>query len=111
MGLAGITAVGVTLDQLALTLSARGASMGLDRPVENRTGIDGRFDIDVMGDLEGARTMVDQNGRTVTLMPTGPAAGARLITMLKEQLGLALRSVPGARDVLVIDQADHPTPN
>jgi uncharacterized protein (TIGR03435 family) len=42
---------------------------------------------------------------------SGADQGARLITLLREQLGLALRSVPGARDVLVIDHAEHPAPN
>lgn len=97
IGPMGIAAVGVTLDQFALTLSALGKSVGLDRPVENRTGIEGRFDIDVMNDADGART--------------APEQGARLMTLLREQLGLTLHSVPGMRDVLVIDHAEHPTPN
>jgi uncharacterized protein (TIGR03435 family) len=97
IGPMGIAAVGVTLDQFALTLSALGKYVGLDRPVENRTGIEGRFDIDLMNDAVGART--------------APEQGARLMTLLREQLGLVLRSVPGTRDVLVIDHAEHPTPN
>jgi uncharacterized protein (TIGR03435 family) len=110
LGPGGISAVGITVNDLARSLS--GAPMlGLDRPVENRTGIEGRFDIEVKQEVEGARTITDQDGRTLTLFPMGPERGARLITLLKDQLGLALRSVPGERDVLVIDNAEHPTPN
>jgi uncharacterized protein (TIGR03435 family) len=109
VGATGITAVGVALGQLALTLSGIGRFVGLDRPVENRTGIEGRFDINVMDDLASGPA-VEQGGRQGT-PPGGPEQGARFMTMLKEQLGLVLRSVPGERDVLIIDRAEHPTPN
>jgi len=105
-----IVAMGITLDDLALTLSGIGRMIGLDRPVENRTGIEGRFDVDARNDTLGAATGPGPAGQPIPIL-AAPEQGARLITMLKEQLGLALRSVPGERDVLVIDHAERPTPN
>jgi uncharacterized protein (TIGR03435 family) len=103
----GITAVGLTLDEFAGVLSGRGSLIGLDRPVDNRTGIAGRFDFDIADQVPPP----DLRGVAPNTVFGTAAQGASLLTMLKEQLGIVLRSIPGQRDVLVIDQAARPQPD
>ena len=59
------------------------------RPVVDRTGLAGTYDLQL--DVE--------------------ADGASLFTVLREQLGLALQSEKASISVLVVDRADHPTPD
>jgi uncharacterized protein (TIGR03435 family) len=70
---------------------------GIERPVDDQTGISGFFDVDV------------QTG----INPGAPAAvqGAEMMTVLREQLGLVLRDASGTRDVVVVDAAEKPKPN
>lgn len=70
------------------------------RPVIDRTGLTGRWDID----LEFAGT----GPLTTTDTPDAPAS---VFTAVQEQLGLKLESRKEKMDVLVIDQVQMPTPN
>jgi uncharacterized protein (TIGR03435 family) len=65
------------------------------RPVIDRTGLTGPFDLD----LEYNRT-----GSADSPKPS-------IFTALQEQLGLKLESAQGPVETLVIEHADHPTPN
>lgn len=67
-----------------------------DRPVIDRTGLRGRFDIDLRWLPEGQ-----------------PDDGTRvsIFTALQEQLGLQLESTTAPLEVLVIDRISRPTPN
>jgi uncharacterized protein (TIGR03435 family) len=67
----------------------------IDRPVVDRTGIKGVFDIT----LKGAATAM--------LQPDGPS----LFTLVQEQLGLKLVSAKAPIEVLVIDHAENPSMN
>jgi bla regulator protein blaR1 len=67
----------------------------IDRPVVDRTGIKGLFDIT----LKGAASAM--------LQPDGPS----LFTLIQEQLGLKLVSTKAPVDVLVIDYAEKPSVN
>jgi uncharacterized protein (TIGR03435 family) len=67
----------------------------IDRPVMDRTGIKGVFDIT----LKGAASAM--------LLPDGPS----LFTLIQEQLGLKLVSTKAAIEVLVIDYAEKPSVN
>jgi uncharacterized protein (TIGR03435 family) len=85
---------GVTMAALARALSAK-----LGRPVVDRTGLDGRFE------LELRYTMP----RDPVTTASDPAGGApELFTALQEQLGLKLEATRGPVEVLVIDSAEHP---
>jgi uncharacterized protein (TIGR03435 family) len=85
---------GVTMEALASALSAK-----LGRPVVDRTGLDGRFELEVR------YTMPDRPVMTAS----DPAGGApELFTALQEQLGLKLEATRGPVEVLVIDSAQHP---
>jgi uncharacterized protein (TIGR03435 family) len=77
----------------------------LQRPVVDRTGLSGPFDLDLtyLPDLE---TM---NGRPASENPALPAqilGAPSIFTALEEQLGLKLESARGPVDVLVIDKVE-----
>jgi uncharacterized protein (TIGR03435 family) len=80
----------ITIEPLAQRLSEI-----IGRVVLNRTGLTGRFDLDLSW-------APDQN-------PDTP--GPSIFTALQEQLGLKLESTRGPVDVLVIDRVEPPTPD
>ena len=91
---------GVSVGKLATSLSRS----GLDRPVIDRTGLTGGFDLhlkwaaEVPASALGSGTVDD---------PTGPS----IFTALKEQLGLKLESAKGRVEILVIDHVEQPSEN
>lgn len=70
----------------------------LDRPVNDRTGLIGRFDIH----LEFASN---------DLLDTGEASQPSIFTALQEQLGLKLSNATGPVEVHVIDHIERPSEN
>lgn len=88
----------VTTEQLAQNLSQI-----VERPVVDRTGLEGAWDLD----LEWAPDQtVTPSGSTP---PAGPLDGVSFFTALREQLGLTLASGRGPVDVLVIESVERPT--
>ena len=87
----------ISMDALAISLRFIMNFGDGGRPIENRTGIDGMFDVAL--DLGSDR------------IPFGPEGTAMIITALREQLGLALEPARSERDVFVIDHAERPTPD
>lgn len=81
-----------TVPQLARYLSRVG---GFDRPVVDRTGLTGEFDLQAIPPAD----MV------------APSSEARLLTAIREQLGLTLRAEEGSFDVLRIRRLEQPSPN
>ena len=77
--------------------------LALNRPVVDQTGITGTYDIDL------AFTREDADSLGMTQLPDN--AAPNLITALNEQLGLKLEGTKAAVDVLVIDQAQKPSPD
>jgi uncharacterized protein (TIGR03435 family) len=82
---------GVTIDQLARELTA-------DRPTINRTGVTGRYDVEL-------RWTPDTTAAPPDDAPPG------LGTALREQLGLKLDAATVPMDHLVVDGAERPEPN
>jgi uncharacterized protein (TIGR03435 family) len=82
---------GVTLDQIAAELAA-------GRPVVNRTGLVGFYDVELRWSPDGAQPPADD-------------APPTLATALREQLGFRLEPVTMPMDYLVIDTADRPAGN
>jgi uncharacterized protein (TIGR03435 family) len=81
------------------TLAAVWSTGGLDRPVVDRTGLAGRFDVDFK-----------------SAVVSGPFAGTptdlpSVFTAVQEQLGLKLEPSTVPMSVLVIDRLDLPTEN
>ena len=82
----------------------------VQRPTLDRTGLTGRFDIDLtyLPELENV------NGRPASessFLPAEIAGAPSIFTAVQEQLGLKLESTRGQVDVLVIDRVESPTAN
>jgi uncharacterized protein (TIGR03435 family) len=95
LGIGSMTGDGVPLSNLIGMLAAQ-----LQRPVVDRTGLSGRFDIDL----------------TSSGVPTGTAAGGAddrpsVFTAIQEQLGLKLESQRGPVTLTVFDRIEMPTEN
>jgi uncharacterized protein (TIGR03435 family) len=86
---------GISMEQFAKLLGP-----SLDRPVVNKTGIAGLFEIHL------------EYGRDETLpdRPNEPS-GPSIFTAVQEQLGLRLDSGRGPGEFFVIDRIERPTPN
>jgi uncharacterized protein (TIGR03435 family) len=96
--------------------TAQNSSMGdfkralqgfLDRPVGDKTGLTGQFDVDLT-------FMPDESvfGGRLPLPPVDAGATAPdLYTAMQEQLGLKLSPFKGPVEVLVIDHIERPSPN
>lgn len=77
------------MGRLAELLSAK-----TDRPVLDRTGVSGTFDIDLSWSVD-----------------SGADAGPSLFTAVQEQLGLKLEARKSPVEVLVISHVDRPSQN
>lgn len=93
----------ITLDMLARVVGSQ-----LHRPVVNKTGIAGSFDVELVftPEVGSSPLQVRQGGD-----PLAVPEGVSLFTALQEQLGLKLESTRGPVDVLVVDRAERPTEN
>jgi len=104
---------GTMIGQKKMTLEAHGVTMaefaqrlnGSGRPVIDKTGITGRYDIHL--EFAPAEGFVN--------VPPGVEqpdfSGAQSIFTALEELGLKLEPVKGPRDFLVIDHIERPTEN
>jgi bla regulator protein BlaR1 len=90
----------VTIETLARLMSS-----WLDdhRPVEDRTGLTGNFDLDL--DWTPDRALPPDAPPMPPINPNSPS----LFTALQEQLGLKLEPGKSGVDVLVVDRAERPT--
>jgi uncharacterized protein (TIGR03435 family) len=82
-------------------------SRHVDRPVIDRTGLEGRFDIE----LEAAEIKAAPDyepGPSDLALP--PAAGPSIFVAVREQLGLKLEPRVAPISVVVIDHAERPVP-
>ena len=91
---------GVTMETLAAQLSSR-----VGRSVVDRSGLQGRYDLDV----EFAPPPVGSDGSDPTLGDRPSSEAPSIYTALQEQLGLKLDSQKRSIDVTVIDSAERPT--
>jgi uncharacterized protein (TIGR03435 family) len=76
------------------------------RPVIDRTGLGGRFDIDLTYTPEAFSAAALAQRPGATLPPDVDPSGPPLATALREQLGLKLDSVRAPVEVLVIERAE-----
>jgi uncharacterized protein (TIGR03435 family) len=98
-----IHAEGATVDQLARILLRE------DKPVIDRTGLTGKFDIRLEYAMseERRQRLAQVTGRPLSDMPTSPS----IFTALQEQLGLKLESAKAPVEHLVVDRVERPSPN
>jgi bla regulator protein blaR1 len=92
---AQITMANVTMERLAIQL----ADDGLNRPVLDKTGLTGHYDLKLnwIPEFDGPP-------------PTG-SDGVDIFTALQEQLGLKLEAQRGQVETLVIDHVEKPSEN
>jgi uncharacterized protein (TIGR03435 family) len=80
-------------------------SRHLDRPVVDRTGLSGHFDIE----LEAAEIKAASDYKPgPSDLALSPAAGPTIFVAVREQLGLKLEPVDATLTVIVIEQAERP---
>jgi uncharacterized protein (TIGR03435 family) len=103
-----LNAEGVPLDMLANSLSNQ-----LGRPVINRTGLNGTYDIKLQWTPDPSQSSDKFSGPPPgTDDPPPPdVAGPSIFNAVQEQLGLRLESQKGPVDLIVIDRAEKPTEN
>jgi uncharacterized protein (TIGR03435 family) len=100
---------GVTMAELAVRMFAG----RVDRPVVDKTGLTGRYDIHlefVPDDMPGAGP-ARLNGVERPDLPAPDASGPSIFTALQEQLGLKLSPAKGSVEVIVVDHAEKPSAN
>jgi uncharacterized protein (TIGR03435 family) len=90
----------VTMQKIADNLRSE-PGVNLDRPVQDRTGLEGKFDfvLEFVADASG--------GAEAQPDATGPT----LLEALNDQLGLKLMPATGSVDYLIIDHIEEPSPN
>jgi uncharacterized protein (TIGR03435 family) len=90
---------GVTMETLAAQLSDR-----VGRSVVDRSGLEGRYDLDV----EFSPQPLQAGGADPAAADRPASDAASLYTAIQEQLGLKLDSQKGSIDVTVIDSVERP---
>ena len=82
---------------------------GLERVIVDRTGLEGRFDYELVWTPETFQlSQLNQGGAAGSVASTSAADGTSQLTALTEQLGLRLESSRAPIDVIVIDHAELP---
>ena len=83
-----------------------------DRPIIDRTGLTGAFDIDLEWTPDPAQARSnDAAARASAAVAATPGERVSIFTALQEQLGLKLQATRATLEVLVIDRLDRPTPD
>ena len=96
--------LGATVDEFSKTLR-----LLLDRPVIDKTGVTGRFDIRVKFAREGTELAgIALRGPDRAADPNGPPS---IFVAIQEQLGLKLEAGKGPVDTLVVDSIERPSEN
>jgi uncharacterized protein (TIGR03435 family) len=99
----GIIAGGdITMEQVVGSLSS-----ALRSVVNDRTGLTGRFIVDLSWTPEPTSQGLDRNAPPAAIDLSGPS----LFTAVQEQLGLRLESTRMPIKVMVIDRVEQPTPD
>ena len=97
----------ITLRQFTMDRFARDLTMVTRRVVVDRTGLEGRYDIDV--EFSPEFRPAPPPGAPEIAAP--PSDAPSLFTAIQEQLGLKLESARGPVEMLVIDAAERPEPD
>ena len=83
-----------------------------DRPIIDRTGLSGSFDIDLEWTPDPAQARsTDAAARAAAAVAATPGERVSIFTALQEQLGLRLQPARASLEVLVIDRLERPTPD
>jgi uncharacterized protein (TIGR03435 family) len=101
-----IEALGTTLDGFSKTLGTV-----VERPVIDKTGITGRFDIRLKFSSEGTGLAADRIARGLAPAPADPTDPPSIFVALQEELGLRIEAGRGPVETLVIDHIEEPSEN
>lgn len=99
--------------RVSMTQVANALSDLTGRPVIEKTGYIGAFDLRLEFTFEGIAAM-NGGGFSTAVLPaesTNGDAKPTIFTALQRQMGLKLESRKGSGEVLVIDRAERPDPN
>jgi len=103
-----MTVSGMTMAQWA----AGALSRFVDRPIIDKTGLDGLFDIHLeFAPDSGSLGLQGRGGADSALPPPTDPLAPPIFAALPQQLGLRLDPGRGPVDVLVIDHVDRPSEN
>ena len=80
------------------------------RTVRDKTGLTGRYDLDLKMDIQMVLAMAKRMGANIPAAAANipQADGSSLLTALNEQLGLKLESTRGPVNVLIVDSVEAP---
>jgi len=109
MGRGLVNGQAVELPMLANVLSNQ-----LGRPVVDRTGLTGHFDIKLQWTPDPGQSLTPLGGAPppgVQLPPPPDPNGPSIFTAIQEQLGLRLESQKGPVEMIVIDRVEKPSEN
>lgn len=95
-----MTCHNMTMDAFANLLINQVSLNGVRSPVEDKTGLEGKWDFDYKTTL-----------RIGLLSASQPTDNITIFDAIDKQLGLKLNSIQIPQDVLIIDKAEKPTPN
>jgi uncharacterized protein (TIGR03435 family) len=90
-----------------ISLFLRPLSQQLGRPVIDKTGLSGLYDID----LHWTPDQMPRNLPPGIQLPPVDPNGPSIFTAVQEQLGLRLESTTGPVDSLVIERVEKPSEN
>ena len=93
---------GVTIEAIVKLLF-----MLVDRPVIDRTGLVGRYNLNVEFAPEPGIAAFRPPGEPVASAPAQESQGPRIFDAFEKQLGLKLTPSKGPRDFVVIDHVEH----
>lgn len=97
----------ITLRQFTMERFAHDLTMVARRVVVNRTGLEGRYDIDV--EFSPEFRPAPPPGAPEIAVP--PSDAPSLFTAIQEQLGLKLEAARGPVQMLIVDSASRPMPD
>lgn len=101
-----LTAQGMKLDNLASFLSGQ-----LNQIVQNKTGLDGKYDFTLEWSPAADRTAGPPPTGGEGGAPASGEAGTSVFTAINEQLGLKLEPQKSSVAVYVVEKAEQPTDN
>jgi uncharacterized protein (TIGR03435 family) len=110
-GISSLTIKGsnVVEDYHGVNLTEFSEQLELDRPVIDRTGIAGLFDIHLEFALDDTTRGFLPANRPGTVYPDDPTGGTSIFTAVQEQLGLKLESTKAPGEFFVIDNVEKPS--
>ena len=99
----------LTGNAMEFPLFLRQISSEVSRPVIDKTGLTGNFDISIEWTPDETQAMQLPPG--APMPPPSDATAPSIFTALQQQLGLKLESQKGPVDILVIERAEKPSEN